>query len=87
MEPEIICKESAFKHGITEEDIGHAFATARYDGLVEDSTNKYLLIGFDTKSNPIEILYNEFGENGKNVFHAMACRSMFYSLLNTGGSV
>jgi hypothetical protein len=41
-----------------------------------------LLIGFDTKANPIEILYNEFGDNGKNVFHAMPCRSMFNSLLN-----
>ena len=87
MEPKIVCKQSAFKHGVAKDDICHAFATARYDGLVEDSANKYLLIGFDTKSNPVEILYNEFGENGKNVFHAMTCRSMFYSLLNAGGSV
>jgi hypothetical protein len=82
VKPEIVCKDAAFKHGITEEDIYHAFVTARYDGLVEDGNNKYLLIGFDTKGNPIEILYNEFGDNGKNVFHAMPCRSMFYSLLN-----
>ena len=39
-----------------------------------------LLPGFDTKANPVEILYNEFGENGVNVFHAMPCRPRFYYL-------
>jgi hypothetical protein len=43
-----------FAFGATEEDIHHAFATAHYDGLVEDGNNKYLLIGFDTKANPKE---------------------------------
>jgi hypothetical protein len=33
--------------------------------------NVYLFLGFDMKANPVEILYNEFGENGVNVFHAM----------------
>jgi hypothetical protein len=40
----------------------------------------YLLLGFDTKANPVEKLYNEFGENGVNVFHAMPCRPRFYYL-------
>ncbi|GHT72450.1 hypothetical protein FACS1894110_26830 [Spirochaetia bacterium] len=83
---EIVCRESAFKHHLTEADIRHAAdlwsdATARYDGPVEDFDNKYILIGFDTKANPVEILYNEFGDNGKNVFHAMPCQGMFYHLL------
>jgi hypothetical protein len=55
MEPEIVCRVSAFKHEVTEEDIRHAFATARYDSPVEGFDNKYFLIGFDTKANPIEI--------------------------------
>ena len=44
---------------------------------VEGDEDKRLLIGFDTKANPIEILYNELGDNGVNVFHAMACQSCF----------
>jgi hypothetical protein len=41
----------------------------------------YLLLGFDMNANPIEILYNEFGDNGVNVFHVMACQSRFLELL------
>jgi hypothetical protein len=37
-------------------------------------------LGFDMNVNPVEILYNEFGENGVNVFHAMPCQSRFYHL-------
>jgi len=44
----------------------------------------YLLIGFDSKANPIEILYNEFGENGVNVFHAMTCQDHFLQLFEEG---
>jgi hypothetical protein len=43
-----------------------------------------LLIGFDLKANPIEILYNEFGKNGVNIFHAMPCQSRFLRLLEEG---
>jgi hypothetical protein len=46
--------------------------------------NVYLLLGFNMKTNPIEILYNEFGENGVNVFHAMACQSRFLRLFEEG---
>ena len=38
---------SAFKHGITEEDIRWAFMHYRYDGPVEDMENKFIRIGFD----------------------------------------
>jgi len=31
-------------------------------------------------ANPVEILYNVFGENGVNVFHAMPCRKQFFNL-------
>ena len=84
MEPEFRFRKSAFKHGVTETDIKWAFRTARYDLPVEGYKNKRLLIGFDTKANPVEILYNEFGDNGVNVFHAMACQSCFLRLLEEG---
>jgi hypothetical protein len=82
MELNIICRKSALKHGITEADIRHAIKTACYDGPVEGYDNKYLLLGFDTKANPIEVIYNEFGEHGMNVFHAMNCQPMYLALLS-----
>jgi hypothetical protein len=82
MELKIVCRASALKHGVTEADIRHAFKTARYDGLLKVYDNKFLLLGFDTKANLIEVIYNEFGEDGRNVFHAMPCDPKYFSLLH-----
>jgi hypothetical protein len=76
MEPEIICREAAFKHGATGDDIRWAFATAVYEGPLDEESGdltRRALIGFDTKGNPIEVYYNDYGEV-YNVFHAMRCR-------------
>jgi len=81
MEPDIVCKSSAFKHGVTEADIHWAFSTARYDLPVEGDEEKRLLIGFDYVGNPVEIMYNELDDGRINVFHAMPCRSIFTPLL------
>jgi hypothetical protein len=80
MEYEFFFRESAFEHGLTEADIPRTFETCRYMGLYDERENVYLLLGFDLKANPVEILYNEIGENGVNVFHAMPCRSQFLTL-------
>ena len=74
-------RDSALKHGVTEADIRHAFENYGTIRQFQNRENVYLLIGFDLKANPIEILYNEFGENSVNVFHAMACQSRFLKLL------
>jgi hypothetical protein len=81
MEPDIVCKPSAFKHGVTEADIYWAFSTARYDLPVEGDEEKRLLIGFNYAGNPIEIMYNELDDGRINVFHAMPCRSVYIPLL------
>jgi hypothetical protein len=83
----IICKKSAFKHGETEDDIRWAFNTAKYDKLVEDYNNKYLLIGFNTHGNLIEVIYSDLGENTASVFHAMKCRKTLLSLLPQGSNL
>ncbi|MDR3324711.1 MAG: hypothetical protein LBS82_01795 [Spirochaetaceae bacterium] len=84
MEPKVVCKPSAFKHGCSFEDIEWAFATARYDGMADEKDeSKRLLIGFDSKGNPLEVLYNESGDNTMNVFHAMACGNANFSLLTS----
>jgi len=86
MELEFIFRESSFKHNLNESDIRLAFKTCRYMGQYGDRENVYLVLGFDTNANPIEILYNEFGENGVNVFHAMPCQKRFLPLFEEGGT-
>ncbi|GHV90608.1 hypothetical protein AGMMS50268_11110 [Spirochaetia bacterium] len=77
MEYEFFFRESAFQHNLTEADIRHAFETCRYMGIYDERDNVFILLGFDTNANPVEILYNEIGEDSVNVFHAMPCRSQF----------
>ena len=81
MDIEIVCKPSAYKHGVSVFDIRWAFNTALYDQLVEGFENKYLLIGFGMRGNLLEVLYNDLGGNRVNVFHAMKCRDALLSLL------
>jgi len=81
MDIRIVFKKSAFKHGVTEDDIRWAFNTAKYDKLVEGYDNKYLLIGFNRSGNLIEVIYSDLGENTASVFHAMKCRKALRALL------
>jgi hypothetical protein len=72
--------KSAFRHGISEEDIRRAFLHPCYDGPIEDMDNKRL--GFDRLGNLLEIMYNEIDGHSVNIFHAMKCRSVYYHLLD-----
>ena len=84
MHIEIIFNESASKHGIAEEDIKNALTTFLLDaaiGVSDDNYEKYLVIGFDTKGNLIELMYNLNDEQSINVFHAMKCRKDYLKLL------
>ena len=76
---ELIFHNSAFKHNLTDADIRHAFETCCYIDQYKNRENVYLLLGFDTNANPVEILYN-LEDNGINVFHAMSCRKQFFHL-------
>jgi len=76
---ELIFRDSAFKHNLTEADIRHAFETCCYIDQYKNRENVYLLLGFGTNANPVEILYN-LTDNGINVFHAMPCRKQFFHL-------
>jgi hypothetical protein len=67
----LVYNRSAFKHQYTEGDIEMALATALLDELMEGFDNKYLLVGFDTNGNLIEVMYNLVDENIANIFHAM----------------
>jgi hypothetical protein len=77
----IIFNDSAFRHGVTKEDIRCAVTNFLYDALVEGYENKYLIIGFDRSANLLEINYNEIDDVWINVFHAMKCRDIYLPLL------
>ncbi|MDR2597150.1 MAG: hypothetical protein LBC76_07520 [Treponema sp.] len=72
---------SAFKHGVTEDDIRWAVNTHICDVLIDEYNDKYAIIGFDKNGNLIEIIYNLIDEQSINVFHAMQCRNSFRSQL------
>lgn len=81
MDVDIIYNKSAFKHGLTKADILRAFETFIYEDPVEGVDNKYLLLGFNTHGNLIEVMYNRIDEDALNVFHAMLCRRAFLDLI------
>jgi uncharacterized DUF497 family protein len=72
---------SAFKHGIGEADIHHAFLNPVYDEIQDSGDDKHLLLGFDRSMNILEIAYNIIDEQTFKVFHAMKCRNSYYELL------
>ncbi|MDR2731128.1 MAG: hypothetical protein LBB81_09570 [Treponema sp.] len=65
----LVFNETAFKHGVTAEDIYCAMAVPLTDIILEKHINKYLVIGFDVKGNLLEIMYNLVDEDTANVFH------------------
>jgi hypothetical protein len=74
---------SAFKHGVSAENICYVLNHPCYEGMLNGCDDKYIVLGFDIANNLLEILYNynEIEENRVNVFHAMKCRSIYFPLL------
>jgi hypothetical protein len=79
MQIEISFSPSAFKHGVSEEDIRWALGTQFCDVLMEGYEDKYILIGFDMNGNLLEIMYRAIDNHSIHVFHAMKCRKALRS--------
>ncbi|MDR2953399.1 MAG: hypothetical protein LBU82_09185 [Treponema sp.] len=66
-----------------------AFDSVKYDGFLDkddpDSEGKHFLIGFDSKANLIDVLYNVIADGKIKMFHAMKCRSAFIRLAGPRG--
>jgi len=75
MKPMFIFVPSAFKHGVTEKDIHHAYNTAIYEGPIDGYINKFAFVGFNMAGNPIEVFYNPIGDDKIKIFHAMESRN------------
>jgi hypothetical protein len=76
MEPKIEFVPSAFKHGVTEEDIRWVLSNFLADSVIEeyDGTTR-VAVGFDRTVNMLlEIIYHELDGETALVFHAMECR-------------
>jgi hypothetical protein len=82
MFPIIEFNNSAFKDNVTEANIRYAMWHPLYEELLESYTNKWLIVGYDTAGNLIEVAYNIIDDDAVNVFHAMPCRKQFVSQLN-----
>jgi hypothetical protein len=72
MFPNIEFNEAAFKHGIIEPNIRYALWHPLHEELLEGYRNKWLVIGYDTAANLIEVGYNSIDDDTVNVFHAMS---------------
>ena len=83
MEEEIVFKQSAFKHGINEQDIRNAFKQRMFDHELSGEENRYLLLGLACDGSPLEIMYNVLDGDVINVFHAMKFRKNYFTLLRT----
>jgi hypothetical protein len=73
--------KSAFKHGISEDNIRHAMLHPVYDEIQDEGDDKHLLLGFDSGMNLLEIVYNMIDDRTFKVFHAMKCRNSYYDKL------
>ena len=84
MEQKVVCIPSAFKHGVDEAAIRCVFKTHIIDVLMEGFDNKFLVIGFGTAGNLLEVMYNRIDGETIKVFHAMKCRKQFRRTLGIG---
>jgi hypothetical protein len=82
MFPNIEFNKSAFRHKVTETNIRYAMWHPLCEKLIGLYTNKWLIIGYDTAGNLIEVAYNIIDDDTVNVFHAMPCRNKFISQLD-----
>ena len=82
MADSILYVKSAFKHGFTQKDIEHAIETKIYEDSLKGEDDIYVIIGFDTIANPIEIFYNIIDNDVIRIFHAMELREKIAEQMN-----
>ena len=82
MADNIFYTKSAFKHGYTRDDIERAIETKIYEDTLKGEDDIYVIIGFDTVANPIEVFYNIIDDETIKVFHAMELRDKIAAQMN-----
>jgi len=74
MADNILYTQSAFKHGYTQDDIERAIETKIYEDILKGEDDIYVIVGFDSIANPIEVFYNIIDDETIKIFHAMELR-------------
>ena len=82
MTDKILYVESAFKHGFTKDDIERAIETKIFEDILAGEDDIFVIIGFDTIANPIEVFYNIIDDETIVVFHAMVLRDKVAAQMN-----
>ena len=86
MGPRVVFVPSAFKHGVSKDDIRWVLLNHLADGLIEeDDEAKYLSVGFDKSGKLLEVMYNYIDDQPIKMFHVMKCRKQFYEKLKEQG--
>ena len=69
---------SAFRHGLTAEDIEHAWTTGqhRQGRLEDDHPERLLRVGTDPAGRPIEVVALIFDQERALIIHAMKARKV-----------
>jgi len=79
---DIVILDSAYKHGITEENILVCLFNIRGDKLLDDPPPKRLMAGFDNLGRALELIVIEDEERSLLVvIHAMKLQKQFRYLL------
>jgi hypothetical protein len=85
MKENLLFVKSAFKHGYTKDDIERAIETKIYEDNLKGEDDIYVIIGFDTVANPIEVFYNIIDDETIKVFHAMELRDKIAAQIDEEG--
>ena len=79
----MILRRSAFKHGLTEEEIRTAFDSPLLTGpLGDDHPQRILALGFDTVGRVLEIVALRYDDGSIEIIHAMKARKAYLDLLD-----
>ena len=78
----VIIRRSARKHGISDEDILAAAATAILTGPLDDEhPQRVLVLGFDSHARVLELVLLHYDDGTREVIHAMKARRTYLDLI------
>ena len=83
-------KESALRHGLTREDISHAYDMAIFGDVLDPDNDppKLLFIGPDEAANLLELIGGDPESGERVIWHADRLSAQYHKLLpKTGGSL
>ncbi|MCT2220931.1 hypothetical protein [Dietzia cinnamea] len=79
----VIIRQSARKHGISDNDILAALATPLLAGpLDDDHPQRVLTLGFDSQARVLELVALHYDDGSTEVIHAMKARRTYLDLLD-----